>query len=224
VIQFSAILRVLYSEEYDLPLKQRQKLKNLPIASRFRGFLPVVVDVETSGLNPATDALLEIAIVPLMLDKGGLLFPLETEGYHVEPFQGATFNAESLALTGIDPSHPFRFAIPEQQALHNIFLRVSSLVEESGCQRAVLVGHNAWFDLAFIQAAVKRCHLRSVPFHSFTSLDTATLSAVALGETVLARALRAAKIPFDVNQAHSAIYDAEKTAALFCYIVNQWNL
>lgn len=192
------------------------------ISSRFRGFLPVVVDVETSGLNPATDALLEIAVVPLALDQQGMLFPLETEAYHIEPFKGAHFDPESLALTGIDPGHPFRYAIPEQQALHNIFLKIRSLLAESACQRAVLVGHNAWFDLAFIQAAVKRCHLRSVPFHSFTSLDTATLSAVALGETVLARALRAAKIPFDINQAHSAIYDAEKTAALFCFITNQW--
>lgn len=203
-----------------MPLKQ--KLKHMRISSRFRGFLPVVVDVETSGLNPATDALLEIAAVPLALDKHGILFPLETESYHIEPFQGAHFDPESLALTGIDPDHPFRYAIPERQALHNIFLKIRGLLAESACQRAVLVGHNAWFDLAFIQAAVKRGHLHSVPFHSFTSLDTATLSAVALGETVLARALRAAKIPFDINQAHSAIYDAEKTAALFCFIVNQW--
>ncbi len=222
MIQFFAILRfcILYSEEHDLPVKQ--KIKRTPISSRFRGFLPVVVDVETSGLNPATNALLEIAVVPLNLDDQGKLFALETESYHVEPFQGAIFDPESLALTGIDPGHPFRFAIPEQQALHNIFLRIRGLLAEFGCQRAVLVGHNAWFDLAFIQAAIKRCHLRAVPFHSFTSLDTATLSAVALGETVLARALRAAKISFDINKAHSAVYDAEKTAELFCYIVNRW--
>lgn len=212
---------LLYSEEFDLPLKQ--KLKRTPMSSRFRGFLPVVVDVETSGLNPSAHALLEIAVVPLALDEQGKLYPLETESYHVEPFLGAEFDPESLALTGIDPGHPFRFAIPEQQALHNIFTRIRSLLDQFGCQRAVLVGHNAWFDLSFIQAAIKRCHLSSAPFHSFTSLDTATLSAVALGETVLARALRVAKIPFDINQAHSAVYDAEKTAALFCYIVNQWS-
>lgn len=221
MIQFSPSSRfcILYSEEYELPLKQ--KLKFSSISSRFRGFLPVVVDIETSGLNPETDALLEIAAIPLAVDKQGKLFPLETYSYHVEPFQGAHFNPESLALTGIDPYHPFRYAIPEQQALHNIFLKMRELLTESKCQRAVLVGHNAWFDLAFIQAAVKRCRLRS-PFHSFTSFDTATLSAVALGETVLARAMRIANIPFDINKAHSAVYDAEKTAALFCYIVNEW--
>ena len=179
--------------------------------------------METSGLNPLTHALLEIAVVTLGMDKQGLLYPAETKNYHVEPFMGAQFDPESLALTGIDPTHPFRFAIPEQQALHNIFLKINELLVESGCQRAVLVGHNAWFDLAFIQAAIKRCHLHAVPFHSFTSFDTATLAAVSLGETVLARALRAAGISFDMSKAHSAIYDAQKTAALFCYIVNQWH-
>jgi ribonuclease T len=211
-----------YSSKKEHYLLQKPKLKRSAMASRFRGFLPVVVDVETSGLNPATDALLEIAIVPLTLDKEGMLYPIATEAYHVEPFPGAHFDPAALELTGIDPGHPLRYAIPEQQALHNIFLNIRDLLAKSGCQRAVLVGHNAWFDLAFIQAAVKRCHLRAVPFHSFTSLDTATLAAVALGETVLARALRAAGIAFDIEQAHSAIYDAEKTAELFCYIVNQW--
>lgn len=200
-----------------------KKSKFLNISTRFRGFLPVVVDVETSGLNPATDALLEIAIIPLTMDKQGILQPAATEAYHVEPFPGAHFDPESMELNGIDPGHPFRFAIPEQEALDKIFQNIQRLLIEARCQRAVLVGHNAWFDLAFIQAAIKRCQFSSTPFHSFTSLDTATLSAVALGETVLARALKAAGIDFDINQAHSAIYDAEKTAELFCYIVNQWH-
>ncbi len=201
-----------------MPVKQH--LKHALMSSRFRGFLPVVVDVETSGLNAATDALLEVAIVPLMLNKSGLLSAMETDAYHVQPFEGAHFDPEAIALTGIDASHPLRFAVSEHHVLHCISRRLHALLEEFHCQRAVLVGHNAWFDLGFIQAAIKRCHFRGSPFHSFTSFDTATLSGVALGETVLAKALRAARIPFDVSQAHSAIYDAEKTAALFCHIVN----
>jgi len=199
------------------------KQKKLNIATRFRGLLPVVVDVETSGLNPATDGLLEIGVVTLVLDSDHKLQPNETHFYHVEPFIGARLDPEALAITGIDPANPLRFAIPEQQVLHRIFLRITALLAETGCQRAVLVGHNAWFDLAFLQAAIKRCHFRSAPFHSFTTLDTATLSAVALGETVLAKAMRAAKIPFDINQAHCAAYDAQKTAELFCYIVNRFD-
>lgn len=194
--------------------------KNSSISSRFRGLLPVVIDVETSGLNPLTDALLEVAAVPICLDKQGKFFPDMTYAYHVEPFLGANIDPESLAITGIDPSYPLRFAIPEKQVLHNIFTKVAEHLKKSGCRRAILVGHNAWFDLAFIQAAAKRCHFKTTPFHSFTSFDTATLAGVILGETVLARALRAANLPFDITKAHSAIYDAEKTAELFCYMLN----
>jgi ribonuclease T len=198
------------------------KQKKLNIASRFRGLLPVVVDVETSGLNPATDGLLEVGVVTLVLDADNKFQPGETYFYHVEPFIGARLDPESLAITGIDPANPLRYAMPEQQVLHRIFLRINSLLAETGCQRAVLVGHNAWFDLAFLQAAIKRCHFHRAPFHSFTTFDTATLSAISLGETVLAKALKAAKISFDINQAHCAGYDAEKTAELFCYIVNRF--
>jgi ribonuclease T len=198
-----------------------QKLKNSSMATRFRDLLPVVIDVETSGLNPSTDALLEIAAVSINIDNQGKLFPEKTYAYHVEPFLGARFDLKALEITGIDPGYPLRYAVPEQQVLHNIFTTVDELLKQSKCRRAVLVGHNAWFDLAFIQAAVKRCHFRATPFHSFTSFDTATLAGVTLGETVLAKALRKAKIPFDVEKAHSAIYDAEKTADLFCYMVNK---
>jgi ribonuclease T len=198
------------------------KIQRAQIANRFRGFLPVVVDVETSGLNPATDALLEMAVVPLALDEKGIMYPMQTHAYHIEPFIGAHFDPEALAITGIDPTYPLRFAIPEQHALHLIFKKIEHLLSKTGCQRAVWVGHNSWFDLAFIQSAVKRCYFRKVPYHSFTTFDTATLAAIALGETVLAKALRAVHIPFDITQAHSAIYDAEQTAKLFCYIVNHF--
>jgi ribonuclease T len=195
--------------------------KKINMASRFRGLLPVVVDVETSGLNPATDGLLEIAAVTLKMEGNGFFSLDKTFSYHVEPFLEARIDPEALAITAIDPGYPLRYAISEKQALHNIFLKIRAAIEEASCQRAILVGHNAWFDLAFIQAAVKRAGLESInPFHTFTTLDTATLGGVALGETVLARAVKAAKIPFDVNFAHSASYDAERTAELFCYIVN----
>lgn len=199
----------------------KASLSQLPLAKRFRNLLPIVIDLETSGLNPQTNAILEIAAVTLKLDETGKLRPDKTHAYQVEPFVGARMDPEALELTKIDPTYPLRYAIPERQALHRLFRITQELLAETQCQRAVLVGHNAWFDLSFMQAAIKRCQLDDNPFHSFTTFDTATLAGVFFGETVLARAVRAAKIPFDVNQAHSAIYDAERTAELFCYIVNR---
>lgn len=192
------------------------------LSRRFRGLLPVVVDVETSGLHSATDALLEIAAVMLTTDENGKLCRETTHAYHVEPFAGARLEQEALDITGIDPFYPLRFALPESQALQRIFAAIEKQMEKTGCYRAVLVGHNAWFDLSFVLAAARRSGLRRNPFHTFTTFDTASLAAVSLGETVLARATRRARIPFDIQQAHSAIYDAERTAELFCYIANRW--
>lgn len=197
--------------------------RSTPLSRRFRGLLPVVIDVETAGLNPATDALLELAAVMPGMSREGKLHAESTFACHVEPFAGARLDQDALAITGIDPDHPFRFALPESQALHRLFAATREHMEKYRCYRAVLVGHNAWFDLSFILAAAKRCGIEQHPYHTFTTFDTASLSGVALGETVLARAARRARIPFDIQQAHSAIYDAERTAELFYYIVNRWD-
>lgn len=192
-----------------------------PVASRFRGFLPVVVDVETGGFNADTDALLEIAAVLLEMDAAGRLVRGETHRYHVRPFDGANMEAASLAVNGIDPWHPLRPAIDERDALQRVFREVRRTIRETGCTRAVLVGHNAFFDLSFLNAAVQRTGLKRNPFHPFSSFDTATLGGVVFGQTVLARAVAAAGLEWDESRAHSAAYDAERTADLFCEIVNR---
>jgi len=184
--------------------------------------MPVVVDVETGGFDSRGDALLEIAAVLVDLDDGGMLRPVETEWYHVKPFEGANIEAASLEVNGIDPHHPLRPALPEKEALTRVFRAVRRHIKETGCRRAVLVGHNSAFDLGFLNAAVARCDIKRNPFHPFTSFDTATLGGVAYGQTVLARAAAAAKIPWDPSSAHSARYDAMRTAELFCQIVNDF--
>lgn len=193
----------------------------LKLSRRFRGLLPIVIDVETSGLFPATDALLEMAAVSLTMNAEGKLSRDETLSYQIEPFIGARLEPEALEITGIDPTYPLRFAIPEKQALFRLFAFINQLLKKTTCYRAILVGHNAWFDLSFILAAAKRSNISQNPFHTFTTLDTASLAGVMLGETVLARAAKRARIPFDTQKAHSAIYDAERTADLFCFIVNR---
>ena len=192
------------------------------MCNRFRGFLPVVVDVETGGFNCMTDALLEIAAVLLEIDDDGAIARGETIRYHVKPFEGANIEEASIAVNGIDPHHPLRPAIDERDALQRVFREVRRAVRENRCSRAVLVGHNAHFDLGFLNQAVERSAIKRNPFHPFSCFDTATLCGVAYGQTVLARAAIAAGLGWDETQAHSASYDAEMTADLFCDAVNRY--
>lgn len=193
------------------------------ISHRFRGFLPIVVDVETAGFNSQTDALLELAAIELGYDANNKMVPTHVHHYHIQPFQGANLDPKALAFLSLDPTHPFRFAVEESLALGELFNIINSSAKAQHCQRAILVGHNAFFDLGFIAAASDRCGLKNNPFHRFTTLDTASLGALVYGQTVLAKSLRAAHIPFDLKQAHGALYDAQCTAELFCKIVNLWD-
>lgn len=192
------------------------------MANRFRGFLPVVIDVETGGFNSKTDALLELAAVLLEMDEEGLLRRTESIRYHVKPFEGANLEPASLAVNGIDPYHPLRPAIDERDALQRLFREIRRAVRENNCSRAVLVGHNAHFDLGFINAAIERSSIKRNPFHPFSCFDTATACGIAFGQTVLARAVIAAGLEWDEDRAHSALYDAEMTADVFCEVVNRY--
>jgi ribonuclease T len=198
------------------------QLPPITLATRFRGFLPVVVDVETGGFNSATDALLEIAAVMIEMRSDGSLTRGLTHRFHVAPFPGANIEAASLAVNGIDPYHPLRPAIAEADALLRIFNEIRKAVRDAGCTRAVLVGHNSFFDLNFLNAAVARTQIKRNPFRPFSSFDTATLGGVAFGQTVLMRATLASGQDWDSDEAHSAAYDAEKTADLFCVVCNQF--
>lgn len=195
------------------------------VAKRFRGFLPVIVDVETAGFNAQTDALLEIAAVMLTINDDQQWCIDEIVSKHVNPFEGANLDKASLDFTGIDPDHPFRkqIAVSEDEALHEIFKPIRKKIKEHHCTRAVLVGHNASFDLGFLNAAVERTQIKRNPFHPFSTFDTVTLSGLAYGQTVLSRAAVAAGLEWNEKEAHSARYDAEQTALIFCDIVNKWN-
>lgn len=196
--------------------------ENHPIAERFRGFLPVVVDVETGGFDCLTDAVLEIAATTLTMDEDGLLKPHKTLAFNVQPFEGANLDPAALEFTGIDPHHPFREADPEDKVFPELFQAIRKQVKDHSCTRAVLVGHNAHFDHGFVMAAAERCQIKRNPFHPFSVFDTATLAGLAFGQTVLAKACQSAGIAFSNSSAHNAVYDTEKTAELFCFIVNRW--
>lgn len=199
-------------------LKEAKTLKE-----RFRGYFPVVIDVETAGFNAQTDALLEICAVTLRMDENGYLQPASTIHFHVEPFEGANLEKAALEFTGIyDPFSPLRGAVSEAHALKEIYKLVRKEQKDSDCSRAIIVAHNANFDHSFVMAASERSKLKRVPFHPFATFDTATLSGLAYGQTVLAKACKAAGMEFDNREAHSALYDTQKTAELFCGIVNKW--
>ena len=196
--------------------------KAYQLSDRFRGYLPVVVDVETGGFNERTDALLEIAAVLLDIDEEGRLQPGKHYSTHVVPFDGCNIDQKSLEVNGIDPYHPLRAAREEREALAHVFAPVREAVSAAGCTRAILVGHNAFFDLKFVNAAADRVRIKKNPFHPFSCFDTVSFCGLAYGQTVLARSAVAAGMEWDTAEAHSAIYDTRMTAELFCRVVNRW--
>jgi len=189
---------------------------------RFRGYLPVVIDIETGGFNASTDAMLEIAATIIQMDDTGNVYPGDTYSYHVKPFEGANIEPASLEFTGIKPDHPLRPSQAETEVLTDLFGHIRKAMKTMSCKRAIIVAHNAAFDQSFLNAATERCDIKRSPFHPFSSFDTASLAGLTLGQTVLAKACFEAGIPFDNDDAHSARYDTEKTADLFCFMVNRW--
>lgn len=192
------------------------------ISERFRGFLPVVIDVETGGFNAQTDALLEVSAATLTMDEEGVLSIDKLYEHHVLPFDGANIEQSALDFTGIDLDSDEYDRKPESEVLSELFRQIRKAVRQNDCSRAIMVAHNAHFDLGFINAAAERCQIKRNPFHPFSCMDTATLSGLAFGHTVLAQACQLAKIGFSNREAHSAAYDTQKTAELFCTIVNKW--
>ncbi|MFT6924903.1 MAG: ribonuclease T [Psychromonas sp.] len=196
-------------------------MENL-LDKRFRGFFPVIIDIETSGLNAQTDAILEIAAIFPAMDSQGYLYAADKVHFHVLPFEGANLDPKALAFTGIDPFNPLRAAVDERDALTEIFKLVRKHQKDNNCNRSIIVAHNASFDQGFINKATERLNLKRMPFHPFASFDTASMAGLILGQTVLAKACQQADIAYDSKLAHSALYDTEVTAELFFYMVNKW--
>lgn len=197
-------------------------IPKIPLDKRFRGYLPVIVDIETAGFNPKKHALLEIAAVIVELNSRHELEITERYSTHVIPFKNAEFDESALKFNGIDPHHPFRMAVDEKEALDMLFKPIKEAVKRNNCTRAILVGHNPAFDINFLNAAIHRTQIKRSPFHPFSTFDTATLGGLAYQQTVLAKIAKSAGLEWDNEKAHSALYDAEKTAELFCKIVNRW--
>jgi len=193
-----------------------------PLNERFRGYLPVIVDIETAGFDAKKNPLLEIAAVIVEYDEQQNLVCTESHAAHIIPFENSVLDPSALKFTGIDPYHPFRMAISEKEALSKIFKPIKLAVKRNKCTRAILVGHNPNFDINFLNAAINRSKVKRSPFHPFSTFDTATLGGLVYKQTVLAKIGKEAGMDWDNDQAHSALYDAMQTAEIFCKIVNRW--
>ncbi|MCX7088954.1 MAG: ribonuclease T [Methylococcales bacterium] len=193
-----------------------------PLGKRFRGYLPVVIDIETAGFNPKKNPLLEIAAVIVELDEKNELVITERYACNIIPFKNSELDDAALKFNGIDPYHPFRMAVDEKTALDTLFTPIKAAVKRNNCSRAILVGHNPAFDISFLNAAIQRAQITRSPFHPFSSFDTATLGGLIYQQTVLAKVAQAAGLEWDGSKAHSALYDTEKTAELFCLMINRW--
>ncbi len=197
-------------------------LNMMDIKDRFRGYLPVILDVETGGFDSKINPILELACTFVTMDSNQL--QIDSEFYWpVSPFPGAIIESSSLKVTGIDPDDPKRDQSEEKLAINDFFKLVRKKIKSEGCSRAILVAHNASFDQGFIQSACTRCQIKRNPFHPFSTIDTAALAAVAYGHTVLSESCVRAGLEFEESKAHNAAYDANRTAELFCKIVNNSN-
>lgn len=186
------------------------------IKERFRKYLPVVVDLETGGFDPKTNAILEIAATLIVKNEGTQLLDVgKTYRYHIEPYEGLVVEQESLDFTKINLNHPLRNAIAEKDALEELFKIINTERTANGCSRAILIGHNAHFDHSFLTEAVSRNNIKKSPFHPFSVLDTVTLGALHTKQTVLARICDVLNIDYDSKEAHSAAYDSDITAKVF---------
>jgi ribonuclease T len=193
------------------------------LKDRFRKFLPVVVDLETGGFDSKKNAILEIAIQLIDEEKSSLVLG-ESIRFHIEPFEGLNVDKDALEFLKLDLNHPLRSAVEEKIALNEIFKIINIQKSKYECSRAILVGHNAFFDHSFLLEACIRNNVKKSPFHPFSLIDTVSLGVLATKQTVLARICKELEIPYNNEEAHSAAYDAMVTAQVFCKIINEFDL
>ena len=192
------------------------------LKDRFRKFLPVVVDLETGGFDAKKNAILEIAIQLIDEDNSKLILG-DAHRYHINPFTGLIVDKDALEFLKLDLNHPLRIAVEEDYALKEAFKLIDKQRSKYDCSRAILVGHNAFFDHSFILEACLRNKIKKSPFHPFSLIDTVSLGVLATKQTVLARICKELDIVYENEEAHSAAYDARITAQVFCKIINNYD-
>ncbi|MCA9974201.1 MAG: hypothetical protein KC413_00570, partial [Anaerolineales bacterium] len=154
----------------------------------------VTIDVETTGLNPDKDAIIEVAAITFrdfdILDEFSSL---------VNPQRDVP--AEITALTGITTE-----MVADAPTLFTLRSRLRSILAEH-----VVIGHNVNFDLGFFHAERLGVGNRS--------LDTVTLASILVPDAArysLDALARFLDLPdAAAGQNHRALDDAEQTVELF---------
>ncbi len=155
----------------------------------------VVFDLETTGFSPVSDRIIEIGAV--RLDGGKITEKFST---FVNPREPIPLRIEQL--TGINDS-----MVMDAPAIETVLPEFLSFAEG-----AVLVAHNASFDVGFIREACKRLSLPE----DFTYVDTVALARLLLPQLsrfkldTVARALGVS-----LEHHHRAVDDAGATAEIF---------
>ena len=163
----------------------------------------VVLDVETTGGCPDTDALTEVGAVAFCGgERLGTFDTLVDPGVPVPPF--------ITELTGISDD-----MLRGAPALHAV---VPAFVEFVG--GAVMVGHNVAFDLGFLDSALGRCRLGPLPN---PCVDTLALARRLVRDMAsdCALATLAAALRLEHRPAHRALADALATADLLHRLIEQ---
>ena len=160
-----------------------------PGVSRF-----AVIDVETTGLDPERERVLELAI--LRADEQGRPIDHWVTRFH----PGGPVRATHIhGITDADVAGAPRFA--------DLAVQIGTAL-----QGLVLVAHNAEFDLAFLQAEFARASLPMPQVSTYCTLQGSTVYLPHLRRRTLAECCGALGVTH--QQAHSALGDAYAAAGL----------
>ncbi|MCL2579170.1 MAG: PolC-type DNA polymerase III [Oscillospiraceae bacterium] len=117
----------------------------------------IVFDLETTGLSGSSDRIIEIGAVRL---RGGEI--VERFRSFVDPER--TLSAEIIKITGI--TDQMLEGAPGEKAA------VAAFFDFIGSADAVMVAHNAGFDMSFLRAAARRSDIK----HTLTAIDTVPIA------------------------------------------------
>ena len=155
----------------------------------------VVFDIETTGFSPVANRIIEIGAVKV--DKGQVV---DRFSVFVNPEVPIPFEIEKL--TGINDS-----MVMEAETIETILPQFLDFVGD-----AVLVAHNANFDVSFIKENAKR---QQLPV-DFTYVDTVGIARMLLtGQAKYTLDAVAKTLKISLENHHRAVDDAECTAEIF---------